>query len=568
MRYKIRLVLAWLCICQVGIAQSIAWQQLTITRVHLLMQRHQLSCQQLVAHYLERIRRYDLSLQAGAPLNAIVAINPAVLDSARRLDQQFADSGQLQGALHCIPIIVKDNIATTHTPSTSGTLVMLGSQPNQNATLVNRLQRAGAIIIGKAGMDELASGMAGMSGRSGRIGNAYDPLQSPGGSSAGTAVAVSAGFALVGIGTDNSGSVRIPAAFNGLTGIRPTAGLISRQGIFPRGNLDGVAGVMARDVGDVTRVLAVLAKRADPHDPLSQTLQRGYQPPQQYLQVNALAGKRIGVVEQVADINPYDVSDPATLALFAQAKQHLKQAGAMLVAVKLPGFNSQRQDNMAGEVQEINQYLASFPNPRPNYRALCASGRVTIFASIDACFVHLQETAAKGSVRYQQVLAMFKANRAYVEKIMRAQHLAALLLPLNAAGGPSYHIRHVNTWRAPIASNAGLPAVTIIAGFNQQHPALPVGMELIALPEQDFQLLGMAYAYQQQAPALPLPILHTSRYADRLVNLSIYDLNNLFTLIGYKAYIQFLQHRDTLFIPAKPFGALVKQILATFKSTP
>lgn len=191
----------------------------TIASVHQAIQSHQLTCTKLINDYLFRIKIYNLSLRYEAPINAFVALNPNIFNEAQKLDSYYTKTGHIKGPLHCIPVIVKDNIDTINSPSTSGSLAMLGSQPINNAFLVQQLIQAGAIIIGKGSMDEFASGMTGISGRSGRVGNAYDPTQNPGGSSSGSAAAVSANFAIIGIGTDNSGSVRIPAAFNGVYGI-------------------------------------------------------------------------------------------------------------------------------------------------------------------------------------------------------------------------------------------------------------------------------------------------------------------------------------------------------------
>ena len=180
----------------------------TIDSTHTALKSGSIDCVELIQSYLSRIKKYNFSLKRGAPINAFVSLNPNALSQAKRLDSYFKQSGKLIGPLHCIPVALKDNIDTVDTPSTSGSLALLGSQPIRNAFLVNKIRAAGGIIIGKAAMDEFASGGQGISGRSGRIGNVYDPDKNPGGSSGGSAVAVSANFAMLGIGTDNSGSVR------------------------------------------------------------------------------------------------------------------------------------------------------------------------------------------------------------------------------------------------------------------------------------------------------------------------------------------------------------------------
>ena len=245
-------------------------EEATIDSIHTAIKNHQITCTQLITAYLNRIKKYNLSVDKAAPINAFTEINPSVLNEAQYIDDTYAKTKKLVGPLHCIPVLLKDNIDSFDTTSTSGSFALLGNQPTKDAFLVSRLRKAGAIILGKGGMDEFASGMIGISSRSGRIGNAYDSTKNPGGSSGGPAAGVSANFAVIGIGTDNSGSVKIPAAFNGLVGLRPSTGLISQQGIFPMGTLDAAAGPLTRTTKDLAIVLDVIAQpdRADKINPI------------------------------------------------------------------------------------------------------------------------------------------------------------------------------------------------------------------------------------------------------------------------------------------------------------
>ncbi|EDO26044.1 predicted protein, partial [Nematostella vectensis] len=177
---------------------------------------------------------------------------------AQQLDKIFAKNG-IVGELFCIPITIKDNIDIIGMETTSGSYALKGTLPIKDAKLVKKLKEENAIIIAKTTMDELAMGMNGFSSFNGRAGNPYDTTKNPGGSSAGAAASISANFAVIAIGTDNSGSIRIPAAFNGIYGIRPTQNSISSDGIFPMGNIDGTAGVMTRTVTDLAISLKVLS---------------------------------------------------------------------------------------------------------------------------------------------------------------------------------------------------------------------------------------------------------------------------------------------------------------------
>ena len=245
--------------------------------------------------------------------------------------------------------------------------------------------------------------------------------ENPGGSSAGPAAAVSANFAMIGIGTDNSGSVRMPAVFNGIYGLRPSTGLISQTGIFPRGNLDGVAGPLARNVKDLAIALSVIAAKPDLQDVKTIHVPRT-QSYTKFLNPNYIKGKRIGVIQSVATVKPFLSDSKKTQKIFQQALDQFKRLGAILVNVSLPKFDTNRANNMAGEIQDINQYLSSFPSTSKNFADICESGRTQTFAGIKGCLKHIKDTAKKNSQVYHAVLRMFLKNRKYVEAIMRKNH--------------------------------------------------------------------------------------------------------------------------------------------------
>lgn len=391
-------------------------ESVTITSIHHAIQNHQLTCVTLVTEYINRIKKYNLSVNESAPINAWSELNPSILAQAAQLDSSFTKTGRISGPLHCIPIILKDNIDSFDTTTTSGSYALLGSQPIRDAFLVNKLRNAGAIILGKGGMDEFAWGMFGISSRSGRIGNAFDPGKNPGGSSGGPAAAVSAGFALLVIGTDNSGSVRIPAAFHGLVGLRPSTGLISQQGIFPMGNLDGTAGPMARTTKELAILLDIIAQ-PDPNDPKTLNLPRA-KTYTAFLNKNGLTNKRIGIVHHVNDINTLNKMPGHIKKIIQTATTDLQNMGATVIDINLPGFNNERQNNQAGEIQDVNEYLASFPSTRKNFRDICKSNRTRNFGTIKECLHFIKNMAKKNSKSYQKAQAIFDQNRTYVQKIM------------------------------------------------------------------------------------------------------------------------------------------------------
>lgn len=204
----------------------------TIDSIHQSIKNGRTTCKTLINGYLNRIKKYNLSVSSKSPINAIVEINPFLFEEAKKLDIFYQKSHHLLGPLHCIPVIIKDNINAFDMTASSGSYALLGSHPCQDADLVSKLRKAGAIILARGTMDEFAWGMMGKSSRSGRTGNVFDTDKNPGGSSGGVAAAIAANFSLIGIGTDTTGSVLIPAAFNGVVGLRPSLGLINLNGFF------------------------------------------------------------------------------------------------------------------------------------------------------------------------------------------------------------------------------------------------------------------------------------------------------------------------------------------------
>lgn len=518
-------------------------------------------CEQIIGDYLKRILTYNLSLAKGAPINAFVSLNPSLLLEAQALDADYAKTGKLKGPLHCVPVIIKDNIDSIDTPSTSGSLALLGSQPNQDAFLVKRIKRAGGLIIGKGAMDELANGMSGISSKSGRVGNAYDPNRNPGGSSGGVAAAVSANFALVGIGTDNSGSIRIPAAFNRVAGLRPSDGLISQTGIFPRGNTDGVAGPIARNYQDLAILLGVIAAYPDSHDPKTKIKKKRRLDYTTGLSDATLKDKRIGIVQGVRDYKPFNTQDKNAKKLFQLTFKKLKDAGATLIPISFPDFDSDRDDNMAGEVEDINDYLNSFPSTRRNFQDICLSHRTFIFGSIKKCLAHIHDVPHRNSKAFKTVFKRFKKNRDYVQHEMRIKYLDALLMPISLSVGPTYDTDLITSAVAPIASNAGLPSITLLTSNDKTHPLRFASVELIGKQYDEAKLINIASAYDRLSNENPPPVLSTSKEELSLVSMPLPAYNELLTLIGDRAFHRFLEYAKTQYIEPSPFRALVRDTM-------
>ncbi len=506
-------------------------EEATIDNIQQALRDRRVTCVSLMRQYLERIRLFNLNVLEKAPINAFTEINPSLISQALILDMTFEKNRKLKGPLHCVPVVLKDNIDSYDTTTSSGSYALLGNHPVKDSNIAYRLRTAGAIIIGKGGMDEFAWGMSGFSSRSGRIGNVYNTKMNVGGSSGGVAAAVSANFAAIGVGTDNSGSVRIPAVYNGLVGLRPTKGLISQQGIFPMGNLDGTAGPMTRKTKDLAMLLDVIVQP-------KQIPVRSYT---SYLNRTGLQNKRIGVVHHVGKIDTFgNISADVKSAMDAmQSTMHAN--GATFVDVDLPDFDNTRKDNQAGEIADINAYLAAFPAVRKDFKDICESDRTRNFGDVKDCLKFMSSVPAKSSKQYQAVLDMFAKNRAYVENIMQQNHLDALVMPMSTQPAGSYDENAVNLWRAPISSNAGLPAIDFVIGYTQD--GMPIGVDVTAMSNNEGKLLEIAYAFEQITHLRRIPLMPEPD-TDFLTN-SIPQMNNLISIIGKTTY-------DQLIKPAKP----------------
>lgn len=536
-------------------------EEATIQSIHDSLNAKQISCEQLIHGYLNRIKQYNLSTTE--PLNSFTEINSNCLQEARILDDYQRKNNALKGTLHCIPTVIKDNIDVKGMQTTSGSLALLGTVPSQDAFLTAKLRQAGAIIIGKTTMDEFAWGMIGISSRSGRTGNAYQSRKNPGGSSGGTAVAISANFAVIGIGTDNSGSARIPAVFNGVIGLRPSTGIISQNGIFPMGNLDGTAGPITRTVTDLAKVMDVIAQ-TDITDIKTQNIRR----PLNYttdLTSSGLKGKRIGIVHLVGNHDVFKGMSKENKVVFNQAYDLLKKQGAILVPdILLSKFINDRENNQAGEIEDIDTYLKNTPGPMKNFSNICHSDSTRNFGHKQSCLKFMQSVPNLKSAAYQKVLTIFGKNKIYIENIMDGQKLDALFIPIAKTGIATYNERQVNTWQAPVASNAGLPAIALIAGM---HPTqrLPVGFELIGKQYSEPLLIQMAFAYENSTPRTIPKMPEENK---KLLSLRIDELNNIYTEMGKQAYFSILKKGTPKDMTSKKFQPIAAKVLDSAEKIP
>ena len=431
-------------------------------------------------------------------LNAFITFDrDRALAAARKADA-LAARKSFAGPLHGVPIVVKDNIHVAGLPSSAGTPALKGFVPTRNAPVAEKLIRAGAIVLGKTNMHELAFGITSNNAAFGPVRNAYDPTRIAGGSSGGTATAIAARMAAAGLGSDTGGSVRIPAALNGIAGLRPTLGRYAQEGITPIAHTRDTAGPMAREVGDLVLLDTIITGARD----------RVTAPP--------LKGLRVGVCRALFFRN----LDADTEQVTNAALDRLQQAGAEIVDVDMAGLvDLNAKVSFPVALYEANVDLAAYLK---RYRIpLDVKGVADRIASPDVkgLFVSAIVPGAKDAVPQKAYLDALAARpelqRLYADTFKKYR-IAALAFPttplpaapigddektpLNGADVPTFSTFIQNT---DPGSNAGIPGLSVPIG---RTPAgLPIGLELDGPAGSDRRLLGIGLAVETLFGHLPAP---------------------------------------------------------------
>ncbi|ASO07379.1 amidase [Arenibacter algicola] len=457
----------------------------------------------VVEAYLKRIEEIDRS---GPALNSIIQINPEAIKNAEQLDLEMAQ-GNIRGPLHGIPILLKDNIDThDKMATTAGSRALLNSYPLQDSHVAKQLKEAGALILGKANLSEWANfrgelSSSGWSGVNGQTKNPYVLDRNPCGSSSGSAVAVSANLSMLAIGTETNGSIVCPSNSNGIVGIKPTVGLVSRSGVIPISYTQDTPGPMARTVTDAAICLGVLTG-IDPADEKTLASQeKFYKDYTQFLKEDGLRGKRIGFYQTPLGKN-YKVD-----TLMSKAVDFMKRQGAEIININeissadVGGYSFQV---MLYEYKDgLNKYFRSLgPNAAiKSLEELIAFNRND---SIELKFYnqkYLEMAQEKGDLNdeaYQKALAnMLKGSREEgIDKIMNLHHLDAIIAP---TGSPAWKTDLINgdsfqLGSSSPAARAGYPNITVPMGFVDE---LPVGISFFGSAWSEPILLEIAYAYEQ-----------------------------------------------------------------------
>jgi len=470
------------------------------------MHRGELSARDLVQYYLERIDALDRS---GPALHAVIELNPDALQIADELDRERRTSGP-RSPLHGIPILLKANIDTSDKMITSaGSLALAEHRPPDDAFLVARLREAGAVILGKTNLSEWANfrstdSSSGWSSLGGQTRNPYDTARSPCGSSSGSAVAVAAALAVLAVGTETDGSIVCPAGINGIVGIKPTLGLVSRDGIIPIAHSQDTAGPMAGNVRDAAILLNVLAA-IDPQDPASEAYNGDIPDYTAHLSADALKGKRIGVLRTHSGAG----KDARIDKIVEESIKILQAGGAEIVdpiEIDTSGADDAEYEVLLYEFKaDLNEYLRASGAGIKSLREVIAFNDahadtvMPIFGQ--DIFV---EAESKGPLSDEDYLAALtdskRIMRDGIDSALREHQLDALVAPSN---GPAWMIDHINGDNFSVGSSSfaaisGYAAITVPAGFIS---GMPIGLSFIGGAFSEKQLIEIAYAFEQASDA-------------------------------------------------------------------
>ena len=498
-----------------GFGSAASVVEASVAQLQAAMAAGSLTSHLLTAHYLTRIRALD---KGGPHVNAIIELNPDAQAIAKALDLERQRSGP-RGPLHGIPILIKDNIATAdRMQTTAGSLALVGAKAPRDAFVVRQLRAAGAVILGKTNLSEWANirstrSTSGWSARGGLTRNPYALDRNTSGSSSGSAAAAAASFAALTVGTETDGSITSPASICGLVGLKPTVGLVSRDGIIPIAHSQDTAGPMTRTVADAAVLLGALAgvdprdkasaasaaSAASPASPASAGKPRDYLP---FLQADGLRGARIGVVRNAMGGNArlQPIIDAALAVMTAK--------GAILIDVEMPNMTKYGDSELEVLLYELktdlNAYLAEFAH----------GSAIGSLADLIAFNTHqrtrempyfdqelLIRAEAKGDLDTPAYLEALANNHRYaraegIDQVLAAHRLDALFA---LTGTPAWLTDFINgdhfgdSFSSP-AAVAGYPHITVPAGFID---GLPIGVSFVAGAYAEGMLFKLAYGFEQ-----------------------------------------------------------------------
>jgi amidase len=488
------------------------FDEVTISELQARMKSGEISARLLTDAYLERIGEID---KHGPTINTVIEINPEAVSIADALDKERRENGP-RGAMHGIPVLIKDNIDTAdQMQTTAGSLALVGSKPAQDSAVARKLRQAGAVVLGKTNLSEWANirsthSTSGWSGRGGQTKNPYALHRNPCGSSSGSGAAVAANLCTIAVGTETDGSIVCPASANGIAGIKPTLGLISRAGIIPIAHSQDTAGPMARTLQDAAILLGALAG-SDTGDP--QTAATDLKKQKDYtafLDPDGLRGVRLGIARQYFGFN--DAVD----ALMNDLIKEMKTAGAIMVdPADLESFGKFDETELLVLMYELKANLNAYLTGRPDAQVHSLADVIAFndknrdrempYFGQDL-FLKAQ---AKGPLTDKEYVAALTANHTLaraqgIDGVMDKLHLDALVAP---TGGPAWltdlaNGDHAVGGSSNAAAVAGYPNINVPAGFVFE---LPVGISFFGRAWSEPTLLKIAYGFEQTIKARKPP---------------------------------------------------------------
>ncbi len=505
----------------------------SIVELQAAMTGGQLTARELVRLYLARIEALD---RGGPRLNAVLETNPEALDIAARRDDERR-AGRVRGPLHGIPILLKDNVDTADGMMTAaGSLALLGTPAGQDATVAARLREAGAILLGKTNMSEWANfrsshSSSGWCGRNGQSRNAYAPDRSPSGSSSGSAVAAAAALCAVALGTETDGSIVSPAGANGVVGLKPSIGLVSRAGVVPIAHSQDTVGVHARSVADATAVLTALAATTpDPRDPATHAAMGAAASGAaasgaagdytRFLDPDGLRGARVGVARNLG----FGASEKGDAVMEAVIRA-MRDAGCGIVdPAPVPSdLRAASEAEMAVLQFEFKAGLNSYLATRRDVALDREGFPLSLVGLIGFNEAHAREELAlfgqdlllasevRGPLSDPTYLNALETSRRLsgpegLDRVLDEHSLDALVAP---TGGPAWLIDPINgdsgvAGSAGPAARAGYPLISVPAGFVS---GLPVGLTFMGRRFSEAILVRLAYSFERHVAARRPPHL-------------------------------------------------------------
>ena len=486
-------------------------REATIEGVHNALFGRLTTCRDIVETFIARIQAYNPTI------DAIITLNPNALSIADQFDASLA-SGNTTGALFCIPVLLKDNYDTSEMPTTGGCLDLANSQPTLDAPVVTALKSAGAIILGKTNLHELALEGLSVSSLGGQTVNPYDHTRTPGGSSGGTGAAIAASFAVFGTGTDTVNSLRSPASANSLFSVRPTRGLISRAGIIPISFTQDAVGPIARNINDLAVALTIMASVGYDADDNTTALVPSTSTGADYsaaLYGGSLKGLRLGLIQGFFNRTASSETTPVNNVLDDMVAT-LTVAGASVVPIAEAIYNStailNAYDTQRLEYrQEMDAYLnrSSLQGDHPStLNELYSSGKYLVIPS-QYSYVNTALISSTDNATYAHIKTGIQNLTTALETTFKANSLDALIYPEQSnlvvkIGSPSQSGRN-----GILAAVTGFPVVTVPAGFSNATAdapiGVPVGMEILGMPWTEGKLLNIAKLVSEVKRARRMP---------------------------------------------------------------